>query len=581
MIIHNPILTGSFTVNGTDVSSITSSAASLTSLNSYTASQNNRNGTYATTGSNTFAGIQTVNSNLVVTGSITAQTLVVQTVTSSVVYSSGSNVFGNNIANTQVFTGSMNLTGSLTVVTTGTEFQVNANGVKFGNVIGDAHNITGSVGISGSLSGTSATFSGNVNTTNGILTIKTAAYGGLLQLESGTSTDKWLMYHYSPDNSFRMNYNGSGNDELTIASTGAATFSSTISAGVITGDSNSTGTPSIVAKVGSGGNNGTFGFGNNSNYRIRGGSDYGAMIFDTAGAEFMRITSDGLVRINKNLQLDDNQLNTPKYIVYSANVNSGASGTLGSIHWLNTQWDNQKKAEIVALTDTDITNGRLSFRTGTSGVDATEKMRITSAGFTKASNYGGYFGATLSYHEFGTNSSGNWNTIMFNTSAGPYGLYIPYTTASPNNTGNEYLYLTDSSTVRFSVRSNGGITNFQANDVNLSDERTKKDIIPLESYWDKFKAIEIVKFKYKDQTHDDFNIGVIAQQVEAVAPEFVDVDGWEKPELDEDGNEIVSDEEPLKSIYTADLHHATIKVLQEAMAKIETLEAQINELKNK
>jgi hypothetical protein len=117
MIIHNPILTGSFTVNGTDVSSITSSAASLTSLNSYTASQNNRNGTYATTGSNTFAGIQTVNSNLIVTGSITAQTLVVQTVTSSVVYSSGSNVFGNNIANTQVMTGSVYITGSVGIGT--------------------------------------------------------------------------------------------------------------------------------------------------------------------------------------------------------------------------------------------------------------------------------------------------------------------------------------------------------------------------------------------------------------------------------------------------------------------------------
>jgi hypothetical protein len=112
MIIHNPILTGSFTVNGTDVASITSSAASITAINAYTASQNILNGTYATTSSNTFAGIQTVNSNLVVTGSITAQTLVVQTITSSVIYSSGSNVFGNNIANTQTFTGSMNVSGS-------------------------------------------------------------------------------------------------------------------------------------------------------------------------------------------------------------------------------------------------------------------------------------------------------------------------------------------------------------------------------------------------------------------------------------------------------------------------------------
>jgi len=147
MIIHNPILTGSFTVNGTDVASITSSAASITAINSYTASQNILNGTYtltssfaaqtasftaftssvnsftasqlvlngtyATTGSNTFAGIQTVNSNLVVTGSITAQTLVVQTVTSSVIYSSGSNVFGNSLANNQIFTGSLKVTGSI------------------------------------------------------------------------------------------------------------------------------------------------------------------------------------------------------------------------------------------------------------------------------------------------------------------------------------------------------------------------------------------------------------------------------------------------------------------------------------
>jgi hypothetical protein len=140
--------------------------------------------------------------------------------------------------------------------------------------------------------------------------------------------------------------------------------------------------------------------------------------------------------------------------------------------------------------------------------------------------------------------------------------------AAPNGTGNPFLNFYDGnvSTKRFDVRSNGGIGNYQANNVNLSDERTKKDISPLESYWNKFKDIEIVKFKYKDQTHDDFNIGVIAQQVEQVAPEFVDIDGWgETPE----------DETPLKSIYTADLYHATIKVLQEAIAKIETLEAKV------
>jgi hypothetical protein len=52
----------------------------------------------------------------------------------------------------------------------------------------------------------------------------------------------------------------------------------------------------------------------------------------------------------------------------------------------------------------------------------------------------------------------------------------------------------------------------------------------------------------------------------------VDVDGWEKEN---------SYETPLKSIYTADLYHASIGVLKEAMTKIEALEAKIKTLENK
>jgi hypothetical protein len=50
-----------------------------------------------------------------VTGQVVAQTLNVQQVTSSIVYSSGSNIFGNSLGNTQQFTGSVSVTGSLTV----------------------------------------------------------------------------------------------------------------------------------------------------------------------------------------------------------------------------------------------------------------------------------------------------------------------------------------------------------------------------------------------------------------------------------------------------------------------------------
>jgi hypothetical protein len=132
------------------------------------------------------------------------------------------------------------------------------------------------------------------------------------------------------------------------------------------------------------------------------------------------------------------------------------------------------------------------------------------------------------------------------------------------------LYCNDSTALRASIRSNGGLANYQSNNVDLSDARTKTDINPLGSYWSKIAGLEIVTYKYKDQTHDDLNIGVIAQQVEQVAPEFVDSDGF--GDTPEDGV-------PLKTIYNKDLTFAAIKALQEAMARIETLEAEVAALK--
>ena len=65
--------------------------------------------------SNNYAIGQLTASSALFSGTITAQTLVVQTVTSSIEYSSGSNIFGNSLSNTQTFTGSVNITGSLNV----------------------------------------------------------------------------------------------------------------------------------------------------------------------------------------------------------------------------------------------------------------------------------------------------------------------------------------------------------------------------------------------------------------------------------------------------------------------------------
>jgi hypothetical protein len=68
---------------------------------------------YATTGSNSFRATQSITGSLTVTGQIIAQTLNVQQVTSSIVFSSGSNTFGCDLNSRQTFTGSFYQTGSI------------------------------------------------------------------------------------------------------------------------------------------------------------------------------------------------------------------------------------------------------------------------------------------------------------------------------------------------------------------------------------------------------------------------------------------------------------------------------------
>jgi hypothetical protein len=206
------------------------------------------------------------------------------------------------------------------------------------------------------------------------------------------------------------------------------------------------------------------------------------------------------------------------------------------------------------------------------GSGLAERARITSGGYFKASNAGTYLGSAGDYHEL---RSSNDNYLLYavntrNGGNGPFGISVEYSAQDPNGTGNEFLQCVGISTLRAEIRSNGGLANYQSNNVDLSDARTKTDINPLGSYWSKIAGLEIVTYKYKDQTHDDLNIGVIAQQVEAVAPEFVNSDGF--GDTPEDGV-------PLKMIYNKDLTFAAIKALQEAMARIETLEAELAALK--
>jgi hypothetical protein len=158
----------------------------------------------------------------------------------------------------------------------------------------------------------------------------------------------------------------------------------------------------------------------------------------------------------------------------------------------------------------------------------------------------------------------------------PYGISISYTGGAPNNTQSEFLYFDDNTpTLRMSVRSNGGIANYSANNVNLSDRREKTNFAPAKSYLDVICAIPVQTFNYIDQNMEDdggLTLGVVAQDVQAVAPELVMESNWAS-----------KDEEPKMrlSIYQTDLQYALMKCIQEQQALITTLTDRITALENK
>ena len=168
----------------------------------------------------------------------------------------------------------------------------------------------------------------------------------------------------------------------------------------------------------------------------------------------------------------------------------------------------------------------------------------------------------------------NYAIGMFSTNGTPYGYYAEYST-SPNATGSDFFQGVDSTTSRVVLRSNGGIANYQANNVNLSDRREKTNFAPAKSYLDIICAIPVQTFNYIDQNHEKdpgLTLGVVAQDVQAVAPELVMESNWAKQ----------GDESKMRlSIYQTDLQYALMKCIQEQQAIITALTTRITALEAK
>ena len=238
--------------------------------------------------------------------------------------------------------------------------------------------------------------------------------------------------------------------------------------------------------------------------------------------------------------------------------------------------------------------GRIVFKTTLDGgVTQHERMRINNAGKVGI----GTASPEQNFHVEASNTAQMFRFKNLSTSGGTAGGLIQYSYA-PDDTGNHFLYCTDTVANRLFIHSNGNVVNHDNSYGQISDERIKQNITDANSQWNDIKAIKVRNFERKDDvaqygTGKKVQIGVVAQEVETVSPGLIK-EGEPMAEdikissefgtLYEDGDDIpegkaIGDikevKEKVKSVSYSVLYMKAIKALQEAQTRIETLETKV------
>ena len=207
------------------------------------------------------------------------------------------------------------------------------------------------------------------------------------------------------------------------------------------------------------------------------------------------------------------------------------------------------RTEVDGAPGTDDMPGRLLFATtGVGSSSPTERMRIDRDGVTR------------------TFSSSTCFAPCMASSAGTNDALIQ---------GRHSATDISSGTTSFLVWSNGDVANTNDTYGAISDIKLKENIVDAGSQWDDFKAVRFRKYNFKEETgHETFTqLGVIAQELELVSPGLV----TETPDVDEQGNDLGT---TTKSVKYSILTKKALVALQEAMERIEQLEAKVAAMEN-
>lgn len=171
----------------------------------------------------------------------------------------------------------------------------------------------------------------------------------------------------------------------------------------------------------------------------------------------------------------------------------------------------------------------------------------------------------------------------------PLGWILDYSASSIRGNLNDFLIFRDSVGDLLTVDSEGDVENLNNSYAGISDENLKQDIVDADpqSQWDDIKAMRFRKFRFKDtvEAHGEDALtclGCVAQELQAVSPGLVttktrrtvvtetldEVTGEKRID-----NQQFDDGDPVLSTKYSVLYMKGMVALQEAMRRIEVLEA--------
>ena len=168
--------------------------------------------------------------------------------------------------------------------------------------------------------------------------------------------------------------------------------------------------------------------------------------------------------------------------------------------------------------------------------------------------------------------SGNSARFVFSdTSASSAAAFVG---AIEYSHGSNSMMFYNSGSQRMVLDNSGNLTNSTGSYGTISDETLKENISDASSQWNDVKALKVRKYSMKADNLDAADkIGVIAQELEKSGMNgLVTETQWT------DSGDITK-KETIKTVKYSILYMKAIKALQEAMTRIETLEAEVKTLK--